>query len=316
MRKLLMLFAIVAIALAMLELASGVLARQGGRLAATARGLAGARMLAREQVEGPAWVQQHLPRSRGQGGDGKLSGGVDSGGRVDHRRSFSCNGRFSKMTLTDVVVGPSAVCQLTDSVIRGDVSVQPNGDFEAGATSIGGDLQGDQALTVYLYRGSDVQGSLETRGTAQVFAFNSAVGGRVSVFGSTDQVFLCNNKVGGGITVERSGPNILVGDYRDPHCPGNVVQRGNVLISQNATYVELVVGDNVVRGGSMSVIGNTGTHASTSGESVQGNNAGNALLCSGNASPFVGSPNPGWQKYGGQCSARSKRVSKAPGKSK
>jgi hypothetical protein len=30
---------------------------------------------------------------------------------------------------------------------------------------------------------------------------------------------------------------------------------------------------------------------------------GHTLACFGNASPFVGSPNPGWSRYIGQCSA-------------
>ena len=177
------------------------------------------------------------------------------------------------------------------------------GDFEAGNTSISGSVRGEGALTVYLYGGSNVGGRLAARNTAQVFAFDSTVGGRVSVIGSTNQVFLCNNTVGRGIDVLRSGPNILVGDHLDPSCPGNVVQHGSVIVAQNATYVELAVGDNSVLNGSMFVAGNTGTPVFTSSESVLGNVGTGMLACWDNASPFVGSPNLGWSRYSGQCSA-------------
>lgn len=294
MRKLLVLLGVVAIA--MFAMTSGALARQGERLAAAAHPRVLTGTLDRERVDGPGWVLQNLPWNRGQGG------GEDSryGG---HRQSFSCDGTFTGITVRDVVVGPSDVCLLTNSVIRGDVRVQSNGDFEAGNTSIRGDVEGNQALTIYLYDGSNVGGQLETWDTAQVFAFNSAVGDGLSVIGSTDQVFLCNNTVGRGIAVLRSGPDILVGDHLDPNCAGNVVEWGNIVVSQNATYVELVVGDNSVMNGSMFVTGNTGTPVFTSGESVLGNQGRGALFCFGNVAPFVGSPNPGWFRYAGQCSA-------------
>jgi hypothetical protein len=282
------------VAVAMLVLASGALARQTNGFV---RGRVELRMLARERVAGPAWVLRNLTGSR-EHGDGGSQGGVRT-----RSRTFNCNGTFSGITVRNLVVGPSGVCLLTDSVVRGHVEVQSNGDFEAGNTSIGGNVTGDHALTVYLYDGSNVGGRLNTRGTAQVFAFNSAVGNRINVIGSSTQVFLCNNTVGHGIAVVQSASNILVGDHLDPSCAGNVVQHGNVVVSQNATDVELVVGDNSVLDGSMFVTDNTGAPDFTSGESVLGNQGGHTLACRDNASPFVGSPNPGWSHYSGQCSA-------------
>jgi hypothetical protein len=327
-----------AVTLAMLASASSALAsQQRGRVATSARGLFGIGMLMRQHVEGPAWVKHNLPRSRsrgggsggnwsgggnggsgnwgggGNGGSGNWGGGGNSGnggggdwgsGGGNQGQPFSCAGTFTGITVGDVIVRPYHTCLLTDSVIRGDVRVQSSGDFEAGNTLIRGNVEGTGALTIYVYNGSTVGGDLDTNNSSQVFAFNSTVQGNISVIGSTDQVFLCNNTIGNGITVLRSGPNILVGDDQDPNCLGNIVEHGNVWVSQNATYVELVVADNLVLDGSMWVTDNTGTPTFTSGESVLNNQGAGTLFCFGNASPFVGSPNPGWLQYGGdQCSA-------------
>jgi len=293
--------------------ASGALAHQNWKSAL--RGHAASLTFGGESVAGPAWVVQDLPWSRGDGGGGQGDhsgsggwggGGWDGGGwggGGDHRDAFKCDGTFTGLTVKNLVVEPSAVCLLTNSVIQGDVRVRAGADFEAGNTSIAGSVKGYQALTIYLYSGSSVGGHLRTRDTSQVFAFNSTIGDSIRVVGSTDQVFLCNNTVGDGIAVLRSGPNILVGDHLDPNCAGNIVQHGNLVVADNATYVELVVGDNSVLDGSMFVIDNTGTPTFTSGESVLGNQGGDTLACFGNAAPFVGSPNPGWLQYGGQCSA-------------
>jgi hypothetical protein len=289
LRKLHIVFGVVTVAV--LALAPSALARQRGDSAAFARGSFLSRILSSKTLDGPTRVFQTLPWS------------PDHGGGRDHGKTFKCDGTFTGITVRDLVVGPSGACSLTDSVIWRDVNVQSSGDFEAGNTSIGRDVDGDDALTIYLRDGSNVGGHLKTRDTAQVFAFDSTVGQRITVTGSTNKVFLCHNTVGDGIAVLRSGTNILVGNHLDPNCPGNVVRHGNIVVSQNATDVELVVGDNSVPHGSMLVTHNTGTAVFTSGESVLGNQGGDRLTCYGNASPFVGSPNPGWSQHSGQCSA-------------
>lgn len=215
-----------------------------------------------------------------------------------------CNGKFTGVTLRNVVVEPFGVCELFDSVVKGDVNVQFNGDFEASNTLIGGDVKANRAQTVFLDPGSSVGGGVETDRTAQVFLFDSSIDNGINVTRSTDQVFLCNNDVGGdGISVLRSGTDILVGDHLDPGCPGNTVTDGDIVVTENSTDVELAVGDNSVPHGSMFVFDNAGTAFGTSGEAVQGNDGGRILACDGNAAPFIGSPNPGWLHYHGQCSA-------------
>lgn len=239
-------------------------------------------------------------------GGGFQGGGFQGPGDRDgrgYRHVFVCNGTYTGVWVRDLVVPPSGVCLLTNSIIDGGVAVRSNGDFEAGTTSIRGDVQADGAQTVYVYAGSTVNGDINTDATSQTQIFDSSVTGEVRVQQGTGQVYLCNDTVGWGIAVRGSGPNILVGDHLDPNCPGNVVNQGNIVVSDNATYVELSVGDNSVPHGSIFVTNNQGTPVGTSGENVQGNQGGYALVCEGNASPFLGSPNPGWAQYVGQCSA-------------
>lgn len=231
--------------------------------------------------------------------------GHEGNGHNGHHGKRTCNGKFTGVTLRNVVVGPFDVCELSDSVVKGDVNVGFNGDFEATNTSIGGDITASRSQTIFLDPGSSVGGSVVTDRTAQVFVFDSSVDEGLNVTRSTDQVFLCNSEFGGtGISVQRSGPDILVGDRLNPGCPGNTVTDGNVIVTENSTDVELAVGDNTVHGlGSMFVFDNAGTAFGTSGEAVQGNEGGRTLACDGNAAPFVGSPNPSWAHYHGQCSA-------------
>jgi hypothetical protein len=241
--------------------------------------------------------------SWGYNGDGNNYGGYGDRGDHGHRHVFVCNGTYSGIRVRDLVVPPSGVCLITNSVIEGSVDVPYNGDFEAGATSIRGNVEAEGAQTVYIYADSSVGGDIETLGTAQTQIFESTVTGGIRVRRGTDQVYLCHNIVGRGISVTRSGPNILVGDIQDPNCLGNVVDDGSIFVAGNSTYVELVVGDNSVPNGSIFVADNGGTPVGTSGESVEGNQGGHALICEANAAPFVGSPNPGWSYYAGQCSA-------------
>lgn len=242
-------------------------------------------------------------RSSGnRGGSDSQSGHGDRGDSGD-RHPFVCNGTYTKIWVQDLVVPQSGVCLITNSDIEGSVSVPYGGDFEAGTTSIGGDVNATRAQTVYIYAGSTVGGDIDTSATAQTQIFDSTVNGGIQVQRGTDQVYVCNNSVDEGVSVTQSGPDILVGDHQNPDCLGNVIDSGNIFVANNATYVELDVGDNSVQNGDIVVVNNGGTSVGTSGESVEGNQGGQGLVCDGNAAPFVGSSNPAWWYYGGQCTA-------------
>jgi hypothetical protein len=218
-----------------------------------------------------------------------------------HDRSTRCNGVYTGVTIKDDVIVPkNGSCTLTNSTVKGDVEVSRNAYFQSTNTSIREDVEADDALSIFIDSGSAIGGDITADHTAQVFVFNSTVNGGISVDRSTDTVNLCGNTVKGiGIGVVRSGRDILVGDPLTVDCAGNTVTRGSVLIANNKTDVELVVRGNTLGRGSMYVLGNSGS----SDKFVQNNTGGRLLWCGYNSSPFVGSPNPGFQRYLGQCSA-------------
>jgi hypothetical protein len=110
---------------------------------------------------------------------------------------------------------------------------------------------------------------------------------------------VCGITVQGGIEVEDSGRDILVGDPLADDCAGNVVKRGDVVIEDNDTDVELVVRGNTIKRGDLKVRHNTGS----ADKFVQDNVGGDDLSCKGNTANFTVSGNTGWDKRLGQCAA-------------
>jgi hypothetical protein len=214
-------------------------------------------------------------------------------------RAFRCDGTFTGVTIgSDVVVPSNGACTLLNSTVVGEVEAQKDAYFQATNTSIRGAVGGWGAQTVFIDTGSTVGGAIETDNAAQVFVFNSTVKGTIDIYRTSDTVDICGNTVKAGISVARSGRDILVGDPLAIDCAGNNV-RGDVLVGNNDTDVELVVRGNTITKGSLYVLYNTGT----SDKFVQGNTGGKTLRCKGNGAPFVGAPNPGFQQYQGGCSA-------------
>jgi hypothetical protein len=236
--------------------------------------------------------------------DDSWRGGDNSHGYGDgwghHDRAAKCNGVFTGATFrSDIMVPRNGSCTIIDSSVKGDVEVEKGAYFQSTGSSIREDVEGNDALSVFIDGGSTIGGDIVMDRTDQVFVFDSTINGGIGVYKATDTVNLCGNTVkGAGIGVLRSGRDILVGDPLTVDCAGNTVTRGGVMIALNYTDVELVVRGNSIQRGSMYVLGNSGP----SDKFVQNNTGGRALLCLGNSSPFVGSPNSGWQNTGGQCS--------------
>jgi len=218
---------------------------------------------------------------------------------ADARRDLRCNRVLSGRTVKgDLVVPAGGVCRLKRVIVRGDVAVRAGGYLQATRTTVRGDVGARRALTLFLDGGSRVDGDVVGDSTGQVFVFASTVGGRIDVRHASGKVNVCGNTVQGDIHISRrSGPDILVGDPLAIDCPGNVIRRGDLVLEDNSTDVELVVRGNTVRRGDLVLRRNGGPSAKT----VQGNTGRARLLCSGNAAPFAAVANTGWATALGQC---------------
>lgn len=253
----------------------------------------------------PSWAHDRGHRAKGHHGHKKGHGhhrGNEQGHKRHGDRGFKCNGTFTGITVRHLTVKPDDSCTLIRSTVTGDVSVRTNAYFEANNTSIGGDVEGKSALTVFIRDGSSVGGDVETKRTPQLFVFTSTVTGDIeakNAISDSGHVQVCGvNVLEGDILVKKVGGDVLVGDPLAADCPGNTVDHGSVWIERNVTDDELVVRGNNIPEGSLDVSDNTGP----SDKFVQTNTGGKRLTCNDNAAPFVGSPNTGWAFTQGQCS--------------
>jgi hypothetical protein len=209
---------------------------------------------------------------------------------------FRCTGAATG-TFDNVVVPRNEACILTASTVTGNVKVQRNAYFEAATTSVGGNVEGSRAQTVFLHDLSIVDGSVTTQRTIQVFLFDSFVNGGVNVEGTTEVVDVCGMTVNGNLTVKKSGQDILLGDPLTEDCAGNTL-RSNVQVEENDVNVELVIRGNSV-GGNLQVFKNRGP----ADKFVDDNTgSGGALQCKENQPRFFSANNNGFASEEGQCS--------------
>jgi hypothetical protein len=218
---------------------------------------------------------------------------------ADARSPARCKRSVTGTTLQrDLIVPAGGVCVLTRVTVRGDVTVRAGGFLQATRTTVRGDARGRRAQTLFFDGGSKVYGNVVGDRTDQVFLFGSSVEGRIDVRRASGKVNVCGNSVRGDIRIsKRSGPDILVGDPLAVGCPGNVVKRGDILLEDNSTDVELVVRGNTLKRGDLELRRNGGPSA----KFVQDNKGKGRLVCSGNAAPFATSGNTGWAQLLGQC---------------
>jgi hypothetical protein len=218
---------------------------------------------------------------------------------ADARSSARCNKLMTGATVKgDLIVPAGAVCRLARVVVRGDVTVRSGGYLQARRTTVRGDARGRRAQTLFFDVGSKVYGNVVGDRTGQVFVFESTVGGRIDVRHAAGKVNICGNTVRGDIHISRrSGPDILVGDPLAVGCPGNIVKRGDILLEDNATDVELIVRGNTLRRGNLELMRNAGPSA----KFVEDNKGKGQIVCKDNAQPFAASANLGWTELLGQC---------------
>ena len=214
-------------------------------------------------------------------------------------RDIKCNGAFKGKTYDDVTVPRGAACTLTGSTVRGDVKVLKNAYFQATATSVRGDVEGMAAQTVFIDTGSRVGGSVEAVRTVQFYVFNSTVGEDIEPERTVEAVQICGNTVRkGNIEVRRSGTDVLIGDPLAVGCRGNVVKRGDVMVTRNFSLVEFVLRGNTIMRGDLRVTNNTGPTP----KFVQNNLGIGRIVCRGNTL-LTASDNVGWDRELGQCAA-------------
>ena len=172
-------------------------------------------------------------------------------------------------------------------------------------------MQARSALTVLIDTGSTVGGDVLADRTAQVYVFDSTIGGGIGVLRATEVVNICGNTVKGlGIGVVRSSTDILVGDPLALGCAGNTVTRGGILLWDNFTEVELIARGNDVQRGSMYVLSNDGP----SDKFIEGNTGGRTLRCHGNDRALPGCRQPGLEQLLGAVlgvSSRSCRLTRS-----
>jgi hypothetical protein len=210
-------------------------------------------------------------------------------------QDVQCAGTMAAATVRNVTVPSGGSCTLLNSNVTGRVSAGAGAYLQATGTSIAGDIVGNDAQTLFVERGSRVNGSIQASRVAQVFLFSSRVRKNVEVDHATDQIFICGSTIErGSIKVIRSARDILIGGSRSDECGGNTVRRGDMAVLWNTTDVQLVVKGNRFPKGNLLVAGNTGP----SQKLVQGNSGGRRIACRANAGSFRGVQNRRWKSGG------------------
>ena len=226
------------------------------------------------------------------------------------RPDFRCNGVFKGKSYDGVVVPRGGACTLIDSTVDGDVRAPKNAYFQATRTVIRGDVEGEEAQTIFIDTGSRVSGSVEAEKASQFFVFNSTVMEDIEPNRTRHVVQICGNTVRrGNIEVRRSGPSkvdplslwpgtdILIGDPLTAGCRGNVVKRGDIIVSRNFADIEFVIRGNTVKRGNLEVLKNSGPVQRI----VEANIGGDRLTCRENSRRLTVAGNTGWSRKLGQC---------------
>ena len=223
-------------------------------------------------------------------------------------RDFRCNGVFKGKTYDGVVVPSGSSCTLLDSTVKGNVRVQRNAYLQTVGTAVRGDVEGNNSQTVFIDTGSRIAGSVESVGARQFFVYNSSVGEDIEPERTREAVHICGNTLRrGNIEVRGSGPagspaqqpgtDILIGDPLAVGCKGNVVKRGDLIVTKNFANIEFVIRGNTVNRGDLKVTSNTGPVPKI----VDANVGGIRLVCTKNSSVNA-TANSRWDHKRGQCS--------------
>ena len=75
-------------------------------------------------------------------------------------RDLRCNGVVKGKVYDDVVVPPRGACTLTGVLVRGDITAKRDAYLQATRTRVRGDVEGKNAQTVFVDKGSKVSGGM------------------------------------------------------------------------------------------------------------------------------------------------------------
>ena len=109
--------------------------------------------------------------------------------------TFTCNETVTGGSFDKVTVPRDGSCTLIDSTVSGNVKVKRGAFFQATRTDIGGRVEADDALTVFIDTGSTVGRDVEIDDTAQAFIFNATIGRDVDIDDATEVAQVCGTTV-------------------------------------------------------------------------------------------------------------------------
>lgn len=189
-----------------------------------------------------------------------------------------CTGTLPPGTYDNIVVPKGATCELSSSIVRGNVRALEGSRLNANDNTIEGNVLGNKADVVHLQ-------SLDP-------AVPDTVEGNIHIKQGNDTAIVCGQTLpSGNIHIEKFGPDakgVGVGD--DEFCPvvvaggGNILQKGNIEVKDNAMapVSNLGVDQNTVNGNVL-VYNNSGTGNKT----VAFNTVTKNLQCKNNDPPFL-----------------------------
>lgn len=191
-------------------------------------------------------------------------------------------------TFDNVVVPENADCNLSGSIVRGNVKALRGSSLFSSSNQIAGNLEGDAPRWV---------GSLGDR-IGGNFAVTGATGPGFAFEELSVNVFVCGTSLtNGNISVEKSRNGTVAVGSTDPICTGNDVARGNIFVQENIIPApEVMAVDRNTVGGNLQVFKNRGDGLKTVLENVVRED----LQCKENDPPFLGGPNVA-RKAEGQC---------------
>jgi hypothetical protein len=149
-----------------------------------------------------------------------------------------CRGAIGAEAVDDVRVPRGATCELTGTLVRGNVRVEANATLLANDVIVIGDVRGDLARAVSVLADSRVGGSVQVKQGGGATIADSDIGNNVRYDRNRGAVSLSRSEVDGnvqadgntgGVLIEENtiGGNLQCRDNRPPPAGGGNVVGGN-----------------------------------------------------------------------------------------
>jgi hypothetical protein len=209
-----------------------------------------------------------------------------------------CEGTLPTGVYDNVVVPEGTFCNLSDSIVRGNVTALERSRLVMVRDEANGNVKGLQQAEVVIVD-TEVRGNIKGDKADVVAVITSIVSGNIHIvganvpgpFGPVSAYVHGTRLPQGNIHIEKNTTlGVIIGN--------TVLEKGNVKIAENVVHSPifgLVIRANQVAG-NMQVFKNSGPAE----KFVQFNDIRAALRCFENTAPFIGGPNLA-QKAEGQC---------------